>query len=157
MSLAMPSREEMGKLKEKQGQFVKPPAPWAPNVPTSAVIKGAGKIMDDDSYFWVELEMLSGVATGKSYRQDINRTMQDGAVNYSTAELFYAACPEEAEMGIDVWSWQLVGKFIRFTPVPWKSKKTNKTGWNLKNISTAEVPPDIRAKYAQPEGDEIPF
>jgi len=127
---------------------------WIENMPVTLKVEVAGKIKDDDSYFFTELRILSGQNRGEIAKQTWSRKWQSGDWNKPTIIFLKTLLPEETERKVPVWSYMLVDKV--FTCTPWKNKKGY---WNFKNFELTTLSEEDKQDAAGmvPDDKDLPF
>jgi len=150
----LPSKADLKKQDKERGAIE-----WENMVPVVCVIERCGKIVDDDSYFFTEIRILTGKHRGEKSENRWSRKWKSGDWKEETIEFLRALCPEEDASNTPVWSYMLDKKCFSMTP--WKNAKGY---WGYKNFKLADVPAEDAADYAQmskpaPSAsiDDIPF
>ena len=146
----LPSKSDLKKQDQQRKEL-----DWENMVPVTCVVERVGKIVDDDSYFFTELRILTGKHRGEKTDKRWSRQWKSGDWKEETIEFLRAMCPDEDKNGTPVWSYMLADKCFKMTP--WKS---NKGFWNFKDFKLANVPPEDAKDFAQQSTgniDDIPF
>lgn len=129
---------------------------WENLVPVTCVVEKCGKIVDDDSYFFTELRILTGQHRGSKADKRWSRQWKSGDWKEETIEFLRALCPKEADSGNPVWSYMLQDKCFKMTPF-----KTSKGYWNFKDFKLGQVPAedakDFATQSVESSIDDIPF
>lgn len=159
---------------EREAQKKKRAGPqWESDVPIIVVVEDAGKLDKEDTYFFTQLRVLSGCARGELYEIKWNRQWPSGDWKDDTLALLETVLVEGDPEDKPVWSYELVDKCFKLTPVK-STGKNDRIYWNFKDIFPSEIPEEDRgtmgdqypaankvaaspASFGGPATDEIPF